>query len=77
MEHREPFLPVRMNKYWHRLPRDIVQSPSLKITKSLDMVLVQVTMWSRWVRQADFQKPLLFLTTLRFHDSLNIRLISK
>jgi len=37
---RQSFFTVRVTEQWHRLPRDIMESPSLEILKShLDMVL--------------------------------------
>ncbi|KAK4830659.1 hypothetical protein QYF61_012539 [Mycteria americana] len=37
---RKHFFPVRVTKHWHKLPREIVESPSLETFKSsLDMVL--------------------------------------
>ena len=30
---REKFFPVRFTGYWNRLPRELVESPSLKILK--------------------------------------------
>ena len=37
---RKHFLTVRVTEYWNRLPRELVESPSLEIFKScLDMVL--------------------------------------
>ncbi len=40
-EHQETlFFPVRMTEPWNRLPREVVESPSLEILKNyLDMVL--------------------------------------
>lgn len=39
-EHQKILFHVRMTEYWHKLPRDIVESPSFKILKSsLDSVL--------------------------------------
>jgi len=37
---KKPFLTVKVTKYWHRMPREVVESPSLEIIKSsLDMIL--------------------------------------
>ena len=37
---RKHFFTVRVNKSWHRLPREVVESPSVEIFKScLDTVL--------------------------------------
>ncbi|KFV80747.1 hypothetical protein N308_05982, partial [Struthio camelus australis] len=40
---RKNFFPVRVTEPWNRLPREVVESPSLKIFKScLDTVLGNV-----------------------------------
>ncbi|KFV78313.1 hypothetical protein N308_02488, partial [Struthio camelus australis] len=37
---RKNFFPVRVTEHWHKLPRGVVESPSLEIFKShLDTVL--------------------------------------
>jgi len=37
---RKHFFPLRVNEHWHRLAREVVESPSLEIfRRHLDMVL--------------------------------------
>lgn len=57
----KPFFTVRITKYWPRLPREIVKSLSLEISKShLDMVLsngVSVALLEHWVRKVISRVP--------------------
>jgi len=40
---RKNFFPLRVMEHWHRLPRDVVKSPSLEIFKTrLDAVLCRL-----------------------------------
>ncbi|KFV77157.1 hypothetical protein N308_00731, partial [Struthio camelus australis] len=40
---RKNFFPVRVSEHWHRLPREVVESPSLQISKTrLDVILGNV-----------------------------------
>ncbi|KFV76601.1 hypothetical protein N308_07418, partial [Struthio camelus australis] len=37
---RKKFFTVRLPEYWHRLPREVVESPSLEMFKTrLDVIL--------------------------------------
>ena len=54
---RKNFFPLRVTEHWNRLPREVVESPSLEIFKTrLDKILcslLQVTLlrqggWTRW-----------------------------
>lgn len=43
---RKQFFTVRVTEHWHRLPKDIVECPTLKILRgSLDIVLGSNSLW--------------------------------
>jgi len=62
------FFAVRVTKHCHRLPREVVDSPSMVIFKScLDMVQTTCSWWlclSRLGGPDDLQRSLLVYTTL-------------
>jgi len=66
---------VRETKRWHRLPREVVESPSLEILKScLDMVLgnwlnKQVTLLEQGVGPGDLQRSLTTSTIIQFCEN--------
>lgn len=42
-------LPLRVTDHWHRLPREVTESPFLEIFKSsLDMTLIELMGWTGW-----------------------------
>jgi len=53
---RKNFFPLRVMKPWHRLPREVVESPSLEIFKTgLDEVLCSLV-WVTLLRQGDWTR---------------------
>jgi len=65
---RKNFFPLRVTEPWHRLPREVVESPSLEIFKTcLDKVLCSL-LWVTLLRQGvglgDPQRSLPTLTSL-------------
>jgi len=51
---RKNFFPLRVMEPWHRLPREVVESPSLEIFKThLDKVLCSL-LWVTLLRQGDW-----------------------
>lgn len=42
LDMRKNFFTMQVTKRWNRLPRDAVESPSLKIFKNLDAILCHV-----------------------------------
>jgi len=48
---RKNFFPLRVTEHWNRLPREVVESPSLEIFETrLDKVLYSV-LWVSLLRQ--------------------------
>ena len=49
MASRETFFTRRVIKHWNRLPRKVVELPSLEVLKSLgDVVLKDTVEWWAW-----------------------------
>ena len=69
---RKNFFPLRVKEPWPRLPREVVESPSLEIFKThLDAVLCSllwVALLGQGVGLGDPQRSLPTPTILRFHD---------
>jgi len=48
---RKNFFPLRVTEHWHRLPREVVESPPLEIFKTrLDAVLCSLLQQWVWTR---------------------------
>ena len=53
---RKNFFPLRMKEPWHRLPREVVESPSLEIFQTrLDAVLCSL-LWVTLLRQGGWTR---------------------
>ena len=58
LNRRKNFFPLRMTEHWNRLPREVVESPSLEILKTrLDEVLCSCCRWPCFGRVVGLDDP--------------------
>ena len=56
-EHQETLLSVRVPEHWHRLPREVVESPTLEILRSCQDTVLGNRLWVALLEQKTSRDP--------------------